>query len=148
MIRRPPRSTLDRSSAASDVYKRQQHACCDKFAIIRQIKISVAPAFEPSTTASPLDNVQKALPLVRSTFPEKEGISEQFSNLLLRYHCFETRYLFKWTEGWLEHLLGLPGILLGCSWVTGTTNQSQETPKCAQHAVETVSYTHLRAHET
>ena len=26
MIRRPPRSTLDRSSAASDVYKRQEHA--------------------------------------------------------------------------------------------------------------------------
>ena len=25
MIRRPPRSTLDRSSAASDVYKRQEH---------------------------------------------------------------------------------------------------------------------------
>ena len=27
MIRRPPRSTLDRSSAASDVYKRQQWRC-------------------------------------------------------------------------------------------------------------------------
>src|SRR5678810_1428569 len=27
MIRRPPRSTLDRSSAASDVYKRQGFAC-------------------------------------------------------------------------------------------------------------------------
>ena len=27
MIRRPPRSTLDRSSAASDVYKRQWAAC-------------------------------------------------------------------------------------------------------------------------
>src|SRR5678815_3423383 len=26
MIRRPPRSTLDRSSAASDVYKRQRHS--------------------------------------------------------------------------------------------------------------------------
>ena len=26
MIRRPPRSTLDRSSAASDVYKRQREA--------------------------------------------------------------------------------------------------------------------------
>ena len=25
MIRRPPRSTLDRSSAASDVYKRQEY---------------------------------------------------------------------------------------------------------------------------
>ena len=35
MIRRPPRSTLDRSSAASDVYKRQhrdvaaERKCCD-----------------------------------------------------------------------------------------------------------------------
>ena len=27
MIRRPPRSTLDRSSAASDVYKRQRDEC-------------------------------------------------------------------------------------------------------------------------
>ena len=27
MIRRPPRSTLDRSSAASDVYKRQEEDC-------------------------------------------------------------------------------------------------------------------------
>src|SRR5678815_230963 len=30
MIRRPPRSTLDRSSAASDVYKRQKVAHCPK----------------------------------------------------------------------------------------------------------------------
>ena len=31
MIRRPPRSTLDRSSAASDVYKRQIHlALCNE----------------------------------------------------------------------------------------------------------------------
>ena len=31
MIRRPPRSTLDRSSAASDVYKRQeQHRAADR----------------------------------------------------------------------------------------------------------------------
>ena len=29
MIRRPPRSTLDRSSAASDVYKRQIFSECD-----------------------------------------------------------------------------------------------------------------------
>ena len=29
MIRRPPRSTLDRSSAASDVYKRQLRALVD-----------------------------------------------------------------------------------------------------------------------
>src|SRR5678816_3441012 len=90
-----------------------QHACCDKFAIIRRRKNSLAPGLEPSTTASPLDNVQEALSLVRSTFPEKDGISEQFSYILLRNNCFETQYLFKWTGGWLEHLLGLHGILLG-----------------------------------
>ena len=33
MIRRPPRSTLDRSSAASDVYKRQALDFIDAFAI-------------------------------------------------------------------------------------------------------------------
>ena len=30
MIRRPPRSTLDRSSAASDVYKRQEETVTDQ----------------------------------------------------------------------------------------------------------------------
>ena len=35
MIRRPPRSTLDRSSAASDVYKRQQ---IDDLAAVRLSK--------------------------------------------------------------------------------------------------------------
>src|SRR5678816_4502945 len=30
MIRRPPRSTLDRSSAASDVYKRQSLCCVER----------------------------------------------------------------------------------------------------------------------
>ena len=39
MIRRPPRSTLDRSSAASDVYKRQ-------VVYSRAMKISAQPADE------------------------------------------------------------------------------------------------------
>ena len=33
MIRRPPRSTLDRSSAASDVYKRQEYLECNNKAV-------------------------------------------------------------------------------------------------------------------
>src|SRR5678816_1675504 len=37
---------------------------------------------------------------------QKKKASRKFSNLLLRYHCFETRYLFKPTEGWLEPPLG------------------------------------------
>ena len=40
MIRRPPRSTLDRSSAASDVYKRQAHLIFDTAtkALLEQIE--------------------------------------------------------------------------------------------------------------
>ena len=34
MIRRPPRSTLDRSSAASDVYKRQAASTADAHAVL------------------------------------------------------------------------------------------------------------------
>ena len=43
MIRRPPRSTLDRSSAASDVYKRQgdDHAAKTATAIHQDAKIGV-----------------------------------------------------------------------------------------------------------
>ena len=36
MIRRPPRSTLDRSSAASDVYKRQHYDCAQRVKAILQ----------------------------------------------------------------------------------------------------------------
>src|SRR5678809_1331478 len=35
MIRRPPRSTLDRSSAASDVYKRQAHVVALRHRYVR-----------------------------------------------------------------------------------------------------------------
>src|SRR5678815_6050128 len=37
MIRRPPRSTLDRSSAASDVYKRQGRGCVDQIFTLKQV---------------------------------------------------------------------------------------------------------------
>ena len=47
MIRRPPRSTLDRSSAASDVYKRQQHAVRDLMNILEKKGIKVRFAIHP-----------------------------------------------------------------------------------------------------
>src|SRR5678816_3755228 len=42
MIRRPPRSTLDRSSAASDVYKRQEarrRACRQRFFLLDAVRL-------------------------------------------------------------------------------------------------------------
>ena len=43
MIRRPPRSTLDRSSAASDVYKRQNLYWAKQAAFERFILVDGAP---------------------------------------------------------------------------------------------------------
>ena len=39
MIRLPPRSTLDRSSAASDVYKRQHYYCMRMLALLQFTKV-------------------------------------------------------------------------------------------------------------
>eukprot|EP00826_Nyctotherus_ovalis_P012987 TRINITY_DN13469_c0_g1_i1.p1 TRINITY_DN13469_c0_g1~~TRINITY_DN13469_c0_g1_i1.p1 ORF type:complete len:133 (-),score=57.05 TRINITY_DN13469_c0_g1_i1:83-460(-) len=38
MIRRPPRSTLDRSSAASDVYKRQHECDAETLQVLERVK--------------------------------------------------------------------------------------------------------------
>ena len=43
MIRRPPRSTLDRSSAASDVYKRQGHPFRKDFPISGYVEMRYDP---------------------------------------------------------------------------------------------------------
>ena len=47
MIRRPPRSTLDRSSAASDVYKRQGYA------ITRNLMEGETDTLSPTSTYKP-----------------------------------------------------------------------------------------------
>ena len=60
MIRRPPRSTLDRSSAASDVYKRQTEDIAEHAISWMQMQRSVDPArpffvyFAPGATHAPL----------------------------------------------------------------------------------------------
>ena len=50
MIRRPPRSTLDRSSAASDVYKRQLHWCRERLPAAASGVQFVADVFGQSET--------------------------------------------------------------------------------------------------
>ena len=82
MIRRPPRSTLDRSSAASDVYKRQE-------------EISTLP-----------DDAQRRL-FVKRMLEDVRALERMLA------------------DGWIE---------------SGVRRIGAEQ--------ETVSYTHLRAHET
>src|SRR5678815_1393486 len=56
MIRRPPRSTLDRSSAASDVYKRQPlcsiHQSCNSYVYYREYDLSLIHISEPTRLLS------------------------------------------------------------------------------------------------
>src|SRR5665811_2231914 len=46
MIRRPPRSTRVRSSAASDVYKRQTHVGCATDHVIRSFRNNLYPGYK------------------------------------------------------------------------------------------------------
>ena len=60
MIRRPPRSTLDRSSAASDVYKRQSlnHVCHDlNFSVVNgdvRVESIIKPLLKNADLVFPL----------------------------------------------------------------------------------------------
>ena len=60
MIRRPPRSTLDRSSAASDVYKRQ-HYREEIPRLIKQLKASYNLSVITGDNESEKENLQKLL---------------------------------------------------------------------------------------
>ena len=68
MIRRPPRSTLDRSSAASDVYKRQVSARDAVKPIVQTYKTgeTIVPAGEVITPAD-----MEALSLIHISEPTR-----------------------------------------------------------------------------
>ena len=87
MIRRPPRATLDRSSAASDVYKRQaQHfahrpdALAQADATLLGVRIGVGVTFGGGTTVSytHLRAHETVLDLVCRLLLEKKKINTHF----------------------------------------------------------------------
>ena len=71
MIRRPPRSTLDRSSAASDVYKRQA-AHVAKYEHMGHREVEVA-------SAEPGDDTL-AITIVRQVDIDVPGVAKKFIN--------------------------------------------------------------------
>ena len=101
MIRRPPRSTLDRSSAASDVYKRQA------FGVLN------------SRLAEAIDGIE----MVKSTAQETAEVGRFEANA----RVFRDATV---AQG-REEAKFVPLLLLGIT-----------------EAIGSVSYTHLRAHET
>ena len=123
MIRRPPRSTLDRSSAASDVYK-------------RQIKNKEVCPFCLNRTKG---NSPKRL----------DGLYEGYGNFWI-LKCKKghewNRLEFEFLNGKQQKII-YQSKLSGYSLITSTTiisGYSLTTPT----TINSVSYTHLRAHET
>eukprot|EP00657_Telonema_sp_P-1_P010219 TRINITY_DN4532_c0_g1_i1.p1 TRINITY_DN4532_c0_g1~~TRINITY_DN4532_c0_g1_i1.p1 ORF type:complete len:131 (+),score=39.37 TRINITY_DN4532_c0_g1_i1:111-503(+) len=110
MIRRPPRSTQSRSSAASDVYKRQVSS--PEYTCLRPLgstKLAVAAFLEPSHLRWKL---QTLCP------PPSSSSSSVGSSM------HSSRY-------------SSPNVFLKSRQYT-----------CSSHGAKSVSYTHLRAHET
>ena len=72
MIRRPPRSTLDRSSAASDVYKRQETGVsnCSLRRTIARITLGCQLSGQSRWLVVDGDNVPDVQPI-----PEERGVS-------------------------------------------------------------------------
>ena len=86
MIRRPPRSTLDRSSAASDVYKRQEliHSV-DSFELVEEI----------NKRAEKIGKTQKILLEVKTSKEEtKSGLETETEILNLVKRCSELKNLY------------------------------------------------------
>ncbi len=71
MIRRPPRSTLDRSSAASDVYKRQAHVFAMKGFSVNLVDVSETALEKAVQTIS--NNLDRMVAKEKITAADKEN---------------------------------------------------------------------------
>eukprot|EP00656_Telonema_subtile_P014744 TRINITY_DN1761_c0_g1_i2.p1 TRINITY_DN1761_c0_g1~~TRINITY_DN1761_c0_g1_i2.p1 ORF type:complete len:248 (+),score=58.66 TRINITY_DN1761_c0_g1_i2:92-835(+) len=71
MIRRPPRSTLSSSSAASDVYKRQPHVLSHQISDCAQSCSAIQSSYGPHNAADtrPLPPALRELPSLHATMP-------------------------------------------------------------------------------
>ena len=67
MIRRPPRSTLERSSAASDVYKRQDYA--DKLVEDEKIRLYLMARLKKASVSKIV--IERTLSLIHISEPTR-----------------------------------------------------------------------------
>ena len=130
MIRRPPRSTLDRSSAASDVYKRQVYTPS-------VIKLEL----KGSTTVD-----------ISNAYFDNNGFGSNGSILIPWSSSFYGEIGDEWS--WeIEEKDGAPDALIIANQYQNGILISTDTAYGAGSSLNLngtvpVSYTHLRAHET
>ena len=150
MIRRPPRSTLDRSSAASDVYKRQH---LDATTVLnRKIsELGIYPAVDPLDSTSRILTPQVVGAEHYNTAQRVKSILQRYKELqdiiailgmdelsdddkLVVSRARRVQRFLSQPFNVAEQFTGLKGVIVPI----------EETIK----GFNTVSYTHLRAHET
>ena len=162
MIRRPPRSTLDRSSAASDVYKRQPTEYLGEFFSLIQ-EIILHPGFKETDFDRLISNQKNYVDEVI-----RQSSDEEYGKKYLEYVLFKGTPYEHLTQGDSKSLASLTkddvfthyrraytrsNLVIGIAGdypnefaekMQATFNQLPEGPA----PIAAVSYTHLRAHET
>ena len=152
MIRRPPRSTQGVSSAASDVYKRQNNTCVARrlrHMPVENDRLSTTAlgALEPAARAYWLSClIGVALPARVHERPRfgrsmSQSMRMQDKHTISRLKCavnisLQLPYRFPWREFRLY------------LWRSNVETQHPLCVHFPSHTSCAVSYTHLRAHET
>ena len=132
-MRRPPRSTLDRSSAASDVYKRQALTFCP-----RRVTSSTPCCARLATSLSTSSKGRE------TSSPRVYGTTQK-EQYLLQPSMIETNADAPSTlAGGMASNFSISGKLMS----TCARPDSRRLAMRAGRRCRAVSYTHLRAHET
>src|SRR5450756_2646033 len=142
MIRRPPRSTQSRSSAASDVYKRQAWQALKPGGLFLNHGITAAAHDKGSYNPRDRYVFQKGAFIRKYVFPDGELIPVGDMDGMAERAGFEVRDV----ESLREHY-----ALTLKHWVRRLEEHSEEALRQVDertYRVWPVSYTHLRAHET
>src|SRR5450756_3199996 len=165
MIRRPPRSTQSRSSAASDVYKRQRLARALR-ALTPEIEplppvLTVADALARKAQMHGLDNVFATYRISKGDAARAIALSSV--RLTGRYRTHHQEQLYIEPQGMLAfwdangaHVVGSlqcpfyvhKGVKRTFSLDDARVDVTQAVTGGGFGGKEAVSYTHLRAHET
>eukprot|EP00658_Telonema_sp_P-2_P069981 TRINITY_DN5959_c0_g1_i3.p1 TRINITY_DN5959_c0_g1~~TRINITY_DN5959_c0_g1_i3.p1 ORF type:complete len:189 (-),score=16.54 TRINITY_DN5959_c0_g1_i3:65-631(-) len=164
MIRRPPRSTLSSSSAASDVYKRQPlfQTYQSKPQLTHQFKrprvVSVSKYLPTIARARGLIDNHRQLTMINT---RTQVVQSACNRTRFTCKCQNSQRRFSAGFRRLKHRCSLPVIVLEgnhecCISVlimqlqirTSSQQQRRRLRLIAMRCIVTVSYTHLRAHET
>eukprot|EP00658_Telonema_sp_P-2_P070616 TRINITY_DN60060_c0_g1_i1.p1 TRINITY_DN60060_c0_g1~~TRINITY_DN60060_c0_g1_i1.p1 ORF type:complete len:178 (-),score=50.92 TRINITY_DN60060_c0_g1_i1:16-549(-) len=146
MIRRPPRSTLSSSSAASDVYKRQGQLSRCQLGVIGQAVSRLSWHREVAgqvDTGTPVGAGHHRLSETGLMFPRTDPVAI----MLVQSKDGERCLLGQTKRRHSSHMYScLAGFVEQCESVEDAVRR--ETMEESGIQVGAVSYTHLRAHET